>query len=63
MELMANLDTLILDADAMQVQMIWRCLTHLRDGPLDLTALRVRCETLPEALSDRVGGPASETRS
>ena len=47
-ELTAALDTLVVDADSMQVQMIWRCCTELRDGPLDLAALEVTCENAPE---------------
>ncbi len=50
-ELVANLDTVIVDADAMQVQMIWRSFTPLQDGPLDLSALRVECENAPAPAS------------
>jgi len=45
--LTANLDTLIIDADLFQVQMIWRCYSPLRDGPLDVRALTVECENAP----------------
>ena len=47
-ELIGNLDTVIVDSDLMQVQMIWRCFTPLRDGPLDLSSLKVECENAPE---------------
>ncbi len=58
-ELNANLDTLIVDADLMQVQMIWRCFTPLREGPLDLSALRVECENAPEPIAVSAAGPGS----
>ncbi len=49
-ELYANLDTVIVDADARRLIMIWRCYTELWDGPLDVKAITVRCEnmSLPE---------------
>jgi hypothetical protein len=55
--LQTNLDTVIIDADARQVTLIWRAFTALRSGPHDVSALRittasaVRAAWLPPAAS------------
>lgn len=46
-----NLDTVIVDADAKQLVLLWRTFTHLREGPLDVAAMTVTCANVarPEA--------------
>ncbi|MFT4538700.1 MAG: hypothetical protein ACI841_004907 [Planctomycetota bacterium] len=46
-ELDTNLDTVIVDADAMTVTLTWRAFTTLRDGPLDVSEMRVTCANAP----------------
>jgi len=46
-----HLDTVIVDADAKQVVLLWRNLTPLRDGPLDVLAMTVTCANMERAPS------------
>lgn len=46
-ELVTNLDTVILDADARRVTLLWRAFTTLANGPHDLRALRITCANAP----------------
>ncbi len=43
-DLQLNLDTVILDADARTVTLLWRAFTPLRSGPHDVRAIRVTSE-------------------
>ncbi len=45
-ELDTNLDTVMVDADAKRVTLLWRCFTELRDGPLDVRAITIGCENM-----------------
>jgi hypothetical protein len=49
-ELYGNLDTVIVDADAKRLVMLWRNYTVLRDGPLDVRAISIRCENMPRVV-------------
>jgi hypothetical protein len=42
----ANLDTVIVDADARQVVLLWRSFMPLREGPLDVRAMTVTCANM-----------------
>ena len=42
-ELVTNLDTVIVDADARRVVLLWRAFTTLRSGPHDVRAMQVTC--------------------
>lgn len=46
-ELEARLDTVVVDADARRLTLIWRCFTTLSSGPHDLRAVRVTCANSP----------------
>ena len=58
MLLQTNLDTVIVDADARQLTLIWRAFTTLRSGPHDVSAMRhyhttaVRAPSLEAAPAD-----------
>jgi hypothetical protein len=52
-----NLDTLIVDLESRVVILIWRALHALRDGPLDVSAMRIRVANAPE----RLGSEAAPT--
>ena len=54
-----NLDTVIVDADARRVTLIWRAFTGLRSGPLDVTALRVSTTTAVHAPSLQIAAPSA----
>jgi hypothetical protein len=60
-ELVGNLDTVIVDADRLQVQLLWRACAALREGPLDVASLHVHCELIPEPLARTAGNPVSGT--
>lgn len=45
----ANLDTVIVDADARQVVLLWRAFMHLREGPLDVSAITITCANMSRA--------------
>jgi hypothetical protein len=51
--LQTNLDTVIIDADARTLTMIWRAFTTLRSGPHDVRAMRI-------ATPSAVRGPSYE---
>jgi hypothetical protein len=46
--LTTNLDTVIIDADEMQLILLWRSFTTLREGPLDVRSMRITCDNAPE---------------
>lgn len=54
-----NLDTVIVDADRMQVQLLWRACTILREGPLDVSSLRAHCDHMPLPLAREPSSPPS----
>lgn len=52
-----KLDTVMVDADAMQVALIWRTFTHVREGPLDVRAMTVTCANMERTASEGVAAP------
>jgi hypothetical protein len=61
--LRTNLDTVIVDADARQVTLIWRTFATLRSGPHDVRAIRVTTTTAVRAPSLEVAAPAARSYS
>jgi hypothetical protein len=53
-----NLDTVIVDADARQLTLIWRAFTPLRSGPHDVRAIRIATTTAVRAPSLKAAAPA-----
>ncbi len=49
-DLQTALDTVIVDADAAQVVLLWRAFTTLRQGPHDVRAFKITSDNLPKPL-------------
>ena len=61
--LQTNLDTVIVDADARQLTLIWRAFTTLRSGPHDVSAIRIATTTTVRAASLETASPAVASRT
>jgi hypothetical protein len=61
--LQTNLDTVIVDADARQLTLIWRAFTTLRSGPHDVSAIRITTTTAVRAPSLETAAPTVESHS
>jgi hypothetical protein len=61
--LQTNLDTLIVDADARRITLIWRAFTALRSGPHDVSALRITTATALRAVSMPLAASAGATNA
>ncbi len=61
--LRTNLDTVIVDADARQLTLIWRAYTALRSGPHDVRAIRLTTATAVKAPSLEAAAPAARSYS
>ena len=60
-QVQTNLDTVIVDADARRLTLIWRAFTSLRSGPHDVSAMRIETSTAVRAPS--LGAPAATLAS
>jgi hypothetical protein len=58
-----NLDTVIVDADARQITLIWRAFTALRSGPHDVRAIRLTTTSTVRAPSLEAAPPVARSYS
>jgi hypothetical protein len=61
-EILTEFDTLIVDADARRLILVWRGHMAIRDGPLDLVGMTVECTNAPEGRPDLSGHSSPEPR-
>jgi hypothetical protein len=61
--LQTNLDTVIVDADARQLTLIWRAFTSLRSGPHDVSAIRIATTTAVRPALLETASPAAASHT